>query len=287
MLYKRIAFEEPYLPVKPKGETRLVPDSGIRAAFFLLNFAGLIKLVPVIFLLVFAYGCATTQTSTVPKGVYYSISKSSIEHGDPDKAIEGLLQIPKGERDYKYYLLLAEAYRIKGNFPLSIENYKRALEKDKSSEEAKLGLAEIYIIMGKYDLSEKYLKDLTQSKNTKIQIKAKIKLGLIYLKLGKYSEAEKILLEVLEKDPENWEANFRLGLVYNEKGNYEKAISYLKEALMGTAEAFVKAEIYYNLGLAYYKKGDIGSAKDAWKGAVKIDPYGEFGQKAQAKLDLL
>lgn len=291
LLRKQIAFEDPCLSIKlsekPKDRAVLVPDSGARAVFFLLNFTAIMRLAPILFLLVFAFGCATTTTSTVPKGVYYSISQSSIDHGDPDKAIEGLSQIPKDQRDIKYYLLIARAYLMKGNYPLAVESYKKALEKDRLNEEAKQGIVKVYIKMARYDLAEKYLEELLKSKDQKTRIEAELDLGLIYLKQGKYTEAEMILLKVLEKDSENWQANFRLGLVYIEKGEYEKAVASLKKALSKASPLSQKAEVYYNLGLAYYKKGDIGSAKDAWMGAVKLDPYGEFGQKAQGKLDLL
>lgn len=281
MLKKQIAFEEPHLRIQSP-----VPDADTRAAFFLLNLPRILGLAPILLLLVFAFGCATTTTNTVPKQIYYSVSQISIDHGDPDRAIEELMAVPSGERDSKYYIIIGKAYLMKGNYPKAIESYKKAIEKDSTNEEAKSSLAKIYIKMGKYDLAIKYLEDLIKSKNPQIKTDAKLDLGWVYLKQGKHSEAEKMFLGVLESDPGNWLANFKLGFVYYEKKDYEKAVEYYLKALSGVP-SLSKSQVYYNLGLAYYKEGDIPKAKDAWMGAVKVDPYGEFGQKAQGKLGLL
>ena len=159
-------------------------DSDVGGAFFLLTLSQLTRLLPLVLLLVLTFGCATTQNA-VPKETYYPVVAKSIQYGDADSAIRQLSGIPEGERDTKYYMLLGQAYFKKGNYPLAIENFKKSLEKDSSNENAKYGLAVVYIEMGRYDLAEKYLMELLKSQRPEVRSEAKAKLDLIKKRKGK------------------------------------------------------------------------------------------------------
>jgi tetratricopeptide (TPR) repeat protein len=65
------------------------------------------------------------------------------------------------------------------------------------------------------------------------------------------------------------QANFNDGNALYEKGAYEAAI---EQYSMVIAEGKHSAELYYNLGNAHYRNGEIGKSIWAYESALKINP---------------
>jgi tetratricopeptide (TPR) repeat protein len=134
---------------------------------------------------------------------------------------------------------------------------------------------------------------------------AHLDVGIAYIKSGQYTDALKELLEAQKCSPENPEIRYYLGISYHGKGLIKKAIAELKKAVdlkpdyseahtwLGTIylnmglwdeaiEEFNKAlsnilyatpaAALYNMGWAYYKKGDYRTALAKYNGAVKREP---------------
>jgi Tfp pilus assembly protein PilF len=99
---------------------------------------------------------------------------------------------------------------------------------------------------------------------------AKNALGVILVHEARYDEAIKILKPLTEDlvyaSPESAWGN--LGWAYLQRGSTDEALDALRRAV-AVQPLFCVGQ--YRLGLAYEKKGDLGSARDAFTKAVETD----------------
>lgn len=84
---------------------------------------------------------------------------------------------------------------------------------------------------------------------------------------NKLDEAEKFYLEVLEDNPQNFDANNLLGLLYFQKNDFENAKTYIKNAIN------IKNDPYFcdNLGRVYTKTGEYKNAIEILKRGLEQD----------------
>ncbi len=98
-------------------------------------------------------------------------------------------------------------------------------------------------------------------------VDAYVELAFVYSKLGKEFCAEKLLIRAYEIEPENEEVAFMLGNIYLKAKKFDEAIKFF---LKLTHLAY--PVVHYNLGLAYYYKGNYLEAEAEFKKVLKIDP---------------
>ncbi len=144
-----------------------------------------------------------------------------------------------------------------------------------------------YCLLG-YDKKEAYANSTTQKKVSSAQ------------KTYKGEDAIKRIKEILESNPDNYEAHYNLGILYeanfmldealnaykkaflvnpssevpligqgrilNKKSNYYEAVSIFEKAL-GINQK--RMEIYYYLGITYSKIGKSDDAIKVWQGAIE------------------
>ena len=73
---------------------------------------------------------------------------------------------------------------------------------------------------------------------------------------------------ILKLNPNTADAANALGSLYTEKGDYQKAVTYYHQALINDN----KADIHYNLGLAYTALGLTDSALASHQRVIALDP---------------
>ncbi|MBI5599623.1 MAG: tetratricopeptide repeat protein [Deltaproteobacteria bacterium] len=107
-------------------------------------------------------------------------------------------------------------------------------------------------------------------------------LGMTYFAKGMLPEAGTHLKKAVELKPDYAEAHVNLGVVYLELRDWDTAILHFNAAL---ANIFYRTPdiAHYNLGAAYYGKGDFARAAESFKKTVEIDPqyaaaYNNLGQ---------
>lgn len=98
-------------------------------------------------------------------------------------------------------------------------------------------------------------------------VDAYVELAFVYTKLGKEAFAEKLLRRAYEIDPENEEVLFMLGNIYIHLKKFDEAIKFFTKLAPLEYPA-----VHYNLGLAYYYRGDYLEAEAEFKKVLKIDP---------------
>jgi cytochrome c-type biogenesis protein CcmH/NrfG len=107
-------------------------------------------------------------------------------------------------------------------------------------------------------------------------LEGKTGLGVAYVNGGASPmQGIALLLEVVKKEPNNWNANLNLGMFAMKSGQYEKAVGRFKTLIAQKQElepTFYLAESYKQLGM---KKEAI----DAYQKCKEMMPDPVFGQR--------
>jgi tetratricopeptide (TPR) repeat protein len=93
--------------------------------------------------------------------------------------------------------------------------------------------------------------------------------GIDFYNERKYDEAIASFEKVIEKFPSNTEGYYNLGLAYMRKGDVDRAIECLEKAVELKSAGI---EPYLALGESYFKKGDSEKAEDNFKLAIEFQP---------------
>jgi len=96
----------------------------------------------------------------------------------------------------------------------------------------------------------------------------------------KYDEAITMLNLSLEFNPENPDAYYLLTLIYNSKSSWDKSIASADDGLKFEAEGN-RARFYYELGNAYFGKGNNTAACEAYSKAA----VGEYAENAKYQME--
>ena len=94
--------------------------------------------------------------------------------------------------------------------------------------------------------------------------------------LGNYDEAQTAFQQAILEKPDNSVAHYNLGTALYRQGKFREAAQTFQASLSRHSEQIEdtlnRASILYNLGNAQFKVGDLTSAIDAYKQALRLDP---------------
>ncbi len=96
-------------------------------------------------------------------------------------------------------------------------------------------------------------------------------IGLVHFRMERLEDAIYAYKKALTIDPMYAEAHNGLGAVYGKFGRWDDAIGEYKKAL-NNAQYSTPQWVHYNVGYAYFNKGDYQSAMLEFKEATKIQP---------------
>jgi tetratricopeptide (TPR) repeat protein len=111
---------------------------------------------------------------------------------------------------------------------------------------------------------------------------AKYDIAVVLVRQGKLNEAEIKLQEVVKENPKFVQARLDLAIVQMNLEKYDEALknyNFVYVARPGNAD------ITYQIGIAYEKKGDKSKAREYYTKAAKYDPNFSEAQEALAKLN--
>ncbi len=165
--------------------------------------------------------------------VYVCISKILLGFNKTKKAKNTLLSlIAKYDKSYRAHKMLAEIYEKEGGMRKAIEEYVKVLDIKKND------------------------------------YKSYFKISQLLNNLDKKEEAIQMLKILISKKPELYEAGKLLGSLLLEKENYKEAVHVYVQVIKHNPD---KADLYYNLGVAYCRINEFSLAKDCFEKTVEID----------------
>jgi tetratricopeptide (TPR) repeat protein len=197
--------------------------------------------------------------STIPK-LYYAQGASLLQSEDYEGALTALDK--SLELDPKYamtYIRKAQVYKEQNDD----SNFKTAIDGAISASVAK-----------KDSKTESVAKELAY--------KYYLSAGVDAIKGEKYDDAEKYLNNYMEYQDPDSDIYYQLAVIYNKQSKWDEAVEASNKALeLFTDQGTTKdAKIYYELGNAYYGKGDNAAACDAYSKANK----GDYAQAAEYQI---
>jgi putative PEP-CTERM system TPR-repeat lipoprotein len=137
--------------------------------------------------------------------------------------------------------------------------FKKALEKDQNFFDARLKLAEAYLVLGKLDSAEKELQKVVRqnpgSKDVHVQF------GRFYLQKMKPDEAIREVAQYIDDKHPDEDAAEVAGMAYAMKGDYTTSITMLKKILSNDSKrstaALILAKVYMMAGKSEEAKAQI------------------------------
>ena len=143
----------------------------------------------------------------------------------------------------------------------------RILKTDPDNSQAKLRVAEMYLLANKLLLAAAAFKHL--SKTSDVRAKALQGFGIAMMKQGELDTAHKALQEAVDEDASLWRAWNGLGLYYDTQSLWNEAGESYKRALGVNPEL---ALIHNNLGYSLLMQGKFVDATSAFRKALRIRP---------------
>ena len=167
-----------------------------------------------------------------------------------------------------------------GGMPDIQQKLDRAM-KEPQSFEAQTEAGDMYAQIQKYDTAiEFYQKGLAIKPDER---QANIVLANVYFDSKKFSDAGKYYAKALELDPNDINARTDLGTTFVEQQppDFDRAIKEFEAAL----EIDPKREAtLYNLGVVYFRKGDLDRSKEILARLEAINPNTQLVSKLRANL---
>jgi tetratricopeptide (TPR) repeat protein len=109
-----------------------------------------------------------------------------------------------------------------------------------------------------------------------MSLKESLETGMQHQLASQYPEAESIYLQILEKEPDQPDANHLLGLVRMEQDRDEEAVTLMEKALGLYPDA---AHFHHNIAGLYRRMGQLEEAETRFREAIRLKAdYGEAYQ---------
>src|SRR5579863_9838096 len=86
---------------------------------------------------------------------------------------------------------------------------------------------------------------------------------------GNFTEARRLLRQAVQQDPKDGSLWFHLGVSCAELNQFDEAITALERA---RALAPAQADTYFDLGLVYWRKGNVNKAKESYRAGLALRP---------------
>lgn len=255
--------------------------------------------------------------------IHFKAAVNYLTEGKATKAVRELLTAKKlkpGDSEIEHALGLA--YQAQGHYDLALEQYKMTLKLNPKFTEAKLNMGTIYLIKAQYDKAIKQFKACLNDPAYKTPEKAEFNLGVAYfhkknidkaiehyeravaMKPGQpddhshalynlafcyeekkdYVNALKYYQKAIEVAPNFKDALFRIGFIKKEQGLFRESAAIFKRLLEKDSEDM---NAHYHLGLAYLGMNNLKEARKQLKLVAAVDPNGDLGREAKAKLQKL
>ena len=212
----------------------------------------------------------------------------SFKRGDYRKAERIWNQALSKSKSHKFKALFARelgnSFYFQENYSEAEKFYKMSLSIEKNSEV--MGrLANINYYLGRYEASEKILKEIISMNISKDQVErenlilAQVTLGTVFYRQGKLGDSIRILKQVIEKKSSKdlplslrLKVMYSLGAIYCEQKRYKLAEKVLLKSLRLVSNDMpeTKASILNNLGTLYEDTSSLEKAKKFYLEALDI-----------------
>jgi tetratricopeptide (TPR) repeat protein len=168
-----------------------------------------------------------------------------------------------------------------GMIPAVTETLAKA-KNEPNNFEAQTAAGEMYLRIQNFDKAAEFYQRANQIKPADYQ--TTVKIGNIYFDSGQYEQAEKWYLKALEVKPNDVNVRTDLGITFVERQtpDLDRAVKEFQTSLATNPK---HEPTLYNLGVAYFKKGDVEKAEDALNHLDAINSQSELAKRLRQLIE--
>ncbi len=208
----------------------------------------------------------------------YILSRACLEEKDKACAIKSLEKVIEQAPDFSQaYIDLGRVYESDGNLDESISIYSKLCEIDPSSKEARLALADLYILTGKNKDAIAQLENLLEIYPNR---EVMHKLAILQIDDGMYADAIELLNTQKQLTPEE---KYYLAIAYSGQKDFDRALALLKgiegDSQLKCDVAILKSSILEDTGKSSEAFNEL---KNAWDKVSKETACREVGYRLAA-----
>jgi stage II sporulation protein D len=197
-----------------------------------------------------------------------SASESPYYSDSPEKGIDYYLEKTISDKNNKMYLLnLASVYKEFGENRKAFELYRAVLDLNDREVRAHFELAKMYYFLGAYNYAEEEINYFLRWGITNWEVF--FWQGSILLAMEKFDSAEAALEKAAELDSRRAAIYVKMAELYAEKGDLHTAIERYKAAMK--KDKTYTEELTRKIAWLNEKEGDYAAAYVSWRQANEID----------------
>jgi len=198
-----------------------------------------------------------------------ALGDAYMAQGNYDGAVEQMTERLALEPTTDAKLDLARAWAKKRVAKQAEPLYKDVLKSEPDNRDAKMGLVDLYLSMGRYGEAEAELKKAIEADPNDLQALARF--GILKSRMGRPNEALEPLEKVSQQNPLLYDARaeYAFLLFRGDPSNSDRCILTMTDIL--TAEPRHLLSLHY-LGVCLYAKDQKARAEESFKAALKVDP---------------
>ena len=216
--------------------------------------------------------------------MHYDLGVQQLEEGNSPLAIRELLMAAKYKpEDASIRLALAEAYRRRGRFEESEQNFLHALEIDPDFQRARLSLSAFYSSLERFAEARDQALVLVNDPTFAWPWVAHTNLGWAQYKLGETAAARENLRVAVDYRADYWPARLNLGILEAEQDPRE-ALSQFRQVLAVQPGPHAEAETHYRMAELHIELGDRDRAILHLTESANRKPSGGWGQRSNEAL---
>jgi len=207
---------------------------------------------------------------------YYNKGIIEYEEGQYDLSIENFKKaIEINDSNFDYHYNLGLAYIKTEEYDLAVTSFNKAIVLNPRDFDIYQNLGLAFFNKGEFLKAAKaYKKAVMLNSNDPENFE---NAGAAYFSLKNYKEAIFYFKQAVKLEPRNSTYNYNLAYTYYEAENYESAEDYLISTLNYNRQ---NEDAYLLLGKVYLKQHDSLLAKDNFEKVLKINPDNEEAQTA-------
>jgi serine/threonine-protein kinase len=152
-----------------------------------------------------------------------------------------------------------------GKYEEAATEFKRAIELDPTTDQAYIGLAQVYTKLNKLEDAEKTFQRLILLRPQ--YYRGYSALGSFYLQQAQYDRAVPMFLKVSELAPESFQGYSNLGAAYLYLGRDADAITMFERSI----KIRPSPDAYSNVGTAYFRVRRFADAARSYREAIKFN----------------
>lgn len=178
------------------------------------------------------------------------------------------LQINSNDKQAKEFLEISQGLSAfsQHNYSAAVDHFQNVLKINPRNPDANFLLAKAYVQLQQYPNAESALKNYSPTSPHEKEEAGEI-LSKIYMDQKRYAEAIPELKNIVEVDPQNFNAYVNLGGSYYKMKDYQNATKFWEKAVKIQKDA----QIFKQLGFSYYNLGDFADAIANYKKSIQVE----------------